>query len=42
MTPNERFLTALNGGASDRVPIEEHLFSLMLQKKEIIHYHNSL
>ncbi|MCY1719386.1 hypothetical protein OU798_03485 [Prolixibacteraceae bacterium Z1-6] len=41
MTPKERFLTALNGGTPDRVPIAEHLFSLKLQK-EILGYNTVL
>lgn len=41
MTPKERFLTALNGGTPDRVPIAEHLFSLKLQK-EILDYNTIL
>jgi uroporphyrinogen decarboxylase len=32
MNSRERFLIALNGGTPDMVPIEEHLFSLRLQK----------
>ncbi len=41
MTPRERFLTALNGGTPDRVPIAEHLFSLKLQK-EVLGYNTIL
>jgi len=41
MTPKERFLTALNGGTPDRVPIHEHLFSLKLQK-DILGYNTIL
>lgn len=41
MTPRERFLTALNGGTADRVPIAEHLFSLKLQK-ELLGYNTVL
>ena len=41
MSPKERFLTALNGGTPDRVPIAEHLFSLKLQK-EILGYNTIL
>ena len=33
MNSRERFLTALNGGIPDMVPIEEHLFSLKLQEE---------
>lgn len=33
MTSRERFLTALNGGVPDRVPIHEHLFSRKLLKE---------
>jgi uroporphyrinogen decarboxylase len=33
MTPRERFLTALNGGTPDRVPVHEHLFSRRLLKE---------
>lgn len=35
MKPRERFLTALNGGTPDRVPIFEHLFSLKLLKEQL-------
>jgi len=35
MKPRERFLTALNGGVPDRVPIYEFLFSPKLQEKLI-------
>lgn len=35
MKPRERFLTALNGGTPDRVPIFEFLFSPKLQDKYI-------
>jgi uroporphyrinogen decarboxylase len=41
MTPKERFLTALNSGIPDRVPIAEHLFSLKLQK-EVLGYNTIL
>jgi uroporphyrinogen decarboxylase len=41
MTSRERFLTALLGGTPDRVPIEEHLFSLKIQK-EIIGFNTEL
>jgi len=41
MNSRERFLTALNGGIPDMVPIEEHLFSLKLQK-EILGYSTEL
>jgi len=41
MDSRERFLTALKGGTPDRVPIEEHLFSLKLQK-EILGYNTEL
>ena len=41
MNSRERFLTALNGGIPDMVPIEEHLFSLKLQK-EILGYTTEL
>lgn len=33
MNSRERFLTALNGGTPDRVPVFEHLFSLKLLKQ---------
>jgi len=41
MNCRERFLTALNGGTPDRVPIAEHLFSLKLQK-EILGFNTEL
>lgn len=41
MTPKERFLTALNGSIPDMVPIEEHLFSLRLQR-EILGFQTEL
>ena len=41
MNSRERFLTALKGGTPDRVPIEEHLFSLKIQK-EIMDYNTEL
>lgn len=41
MTPRERFLTALNGGVPDRIPITEHLFSQKLLK-EVLGYNTIL
>jgi len=41
MTPKERFLTALNGGTPDRVPIAEHLFSQKVLK-EVLGYNTIL
>jgi uroporphyrinogen decarboxylase len=41
MKPVERFLTALNGGTPDRVPIYEHLFSRAHQK-ELLGYSTEL
>jgi uroporphyrinogen decarboxylase len=35
MKPRERFLTAINGGTPDRVPIFEHLFSRNLLKEQL-------
>ena len=35
MKPRERFLTSLNGGIPDRVPIHEHLFSLKLLQEQL-------
>lgn len=35
MTPRERFVTALNGGTPDRVPIHEHLFSPKLLQEQL-------
>jgi uroporphyrinogen decarboxylase len=35
MKPRERFLTALNGGIPDRVPICEHLFSRKLLQEQL-------
>lgn len=35
MTPRERFLTALNGGTPDRVPVHEHLFSRKLLQEQL-------
>lgn len=35
MKPRERFLTALNGGIPDRVPIHEHLFSRRLLQEQL-------
>jgi len=35
MKPRERFLTALNGGIPDRVPIMEHLFSRKLLQEQL-------
>ncbi|MBT5427315.1 MAG: hypothetical protein HOK84_14030 [Bacteroidetes bacterium] len=35
MKPRERFLSALNGGIPDRVPIFEHLFSQNLLKEQL-------
>ncbi len=35
MKPKERFLTALNGGIPDRVPICEHLFSRRLLQEKL-------
>ena len=35
MKPRERYLTALNGGIPDRVPICEHLFSRRLLKEQM-------
>ena len=35
MKPRERFLTALNGGIPDRVPILEHLFSRKLLQEQL-------
>lgn len=35
MKPRERFLTALNGGTPDRVPVHEHLFSRRLLKEQL-------
>jgi len=41
MNSRERFLTALKGGTPDRVPIQEHLFSLKHQK-EVLGYNTDL
>lgn len=41
MTSRERFITALNGGTPDRVPVFEHLFSPLLQK-EVLGYNTDL
>jgi uroporphyrinogen decarboxylase len=41
MTPRERFVTALNGGVPDRVPVFDFLFSPRLQK-ELLGYTTEL
>lgn len=41
MTPRERFITALQGGTPDRVPIFDHLFSRKLMQ-EIVGYTTEL
>lgn len=41
MNSRERFLSALNGGTPDRVPIAEYIFSLKLQK-EILGFQTDL
>ena len=37
MKPRERFVTALNGGTPDRVPVFDFLFSPKLQKELLGH-----
>ena len=41
MKPRERFVTALNGGTPDRVPVFDFLFSPKLQK-ELLGYTTEL